>query len=135
MTLYLTPYGRKMMRQMMRTLSDYDTTSDLVFPVDVKAEDDGYVITALIPGVTAEDLSIQMVNETITLQGEMKVEREEEDRYLQREIPSGRFTRVITLPEQVESARAEASLENGILVLRVPKAEELRPKTIKITAK
>lgn len=136
MTFYVTPYGRRMMRQMMRGgMGDGDIASEIVFPVDVKAEDDGYLITALIPGVTGEDLNIQVVNETVSLSGEMKVERDVNDRYLLREIPSGRFTRSITLPERVESTRAEASLNDGVLVLRIPKAEELRPKTIKVNAK
>ena len=140
MTLYLSPYGRRYMRRMAQNLRDFDedwngSTSEIVFPVDVKSEDNGYVISALLPGILPEDLNIQVVNETVTLQGEFKDDREEGATYLLQERPSGRFYRTVTLPERVDSAQAEASMENGILVLRLPKAEELRPKTIKINAK
>lgn len=138
MTLYLTPMGRRVMRKMMEQTRDMDSDwkdaeSEVVFPLNVKAEDDGYVITALLPGIKPDDLSIQVVNETVTLQGEIKNIQEDGAQYLLREIPSGRFYRMITLPERMDSARAEASMEDGMLTLRIPKAEEVRPKTIKVT--
>jgi HSP20 family protein len=140
MTFYLTPYGRRYMRRVMNQMNDMDedlssSGSEIVFPVDVRADDDKYIITALLPGISADDLSIQVVNETVTLQGEFKDDRKQGAAYLVQERPSGRFCRVIKLPERVDSGKADASMENGVLVLEVPKAEEVRPKTIKINAK
>lgn len=140
MTFYLTPYGRRAMRHAVNNLRELDqdwsnSLPEVIFPVDVRAEDDAFVLTALLPGLCAEDLNIQVVNENISLQGEFKNERDDSSNYLLKEVPSGRFSRTITLPERVDASKADASLENGVLVLRVPKAEELRPKTIKIQTK
>lgn len=138
MTLYFThtpfvtrrPWTRRWMEEDVR-----DSCGDLFIPVDVKAEDEAYVLTAVIPGVRAEDLNIQVINETVTIQGEIKVERSDEDRYLLNERPTGRFNRVITLPDSLDAARSEADISNGILTLRIPKSEEAKPKSIKVVAK
>ena len=109
--------------------------SDVNFAVDVKAENDDYVITALLPGVKAEDLDIQVVNDTVSISGEFKVERDEKDEYLLAERPSGHFSRVLTFPVALDPAKTEATMANGVLTLRTPKAESARPKVIKVTTK
>ncbi len=125
---------RQMMEQMLQ--SDWPFVEREVFvPMDVKAEEDAYVITALLPGVKTDDLNIQVVNETVTIQGEIRNNRDENASYLLTECPSGRFSRTITLPAPLDSSKAEASLTDGVLTLRIPKAEEARPKTIKIVSK
>ncbi len=103
-------------------------------PVDVQAEDEAYLITAWVPGVTAEDLHIEILDDTVTLEGEFRAP-EEEGRYLVREIPRGAFQRVITLPTALEAQEAEAELHEGVLTLRVPKAQAMRPKEIKVKVK
>ena len=105
------------------------------FPMDVRAEGDEYAITALLPGVKADDLSVQVINDTITLQGEFKKLEDENSTLLRSEIPVGRFYREITLPVPLDTAKVEAHLEDGVLTLRVPKAEQARPKNIKIVTK
>lgn len=137
MTFYISPFGRRSRRMVERMLdSDWPMVeSEVTFPVDVKAEQDAFVISALVPGLKPEDLNVQIVNETVTLQGEFKNEREESASYLIQERPSGRFCRTLTLTAPLDSVKAEANLENGILTLRVPKAEEARPKTIKVVSK
>jgi HSP20 family protein len=130
MTLYWTPLGRmvrrRMINQMMQDADmNIEQATDMVFPIDVKAESDAYEITALLPGVNSEDLDIQVVNETVSI-------RPENDNYLLRERPSGKFNRVLNLPSTLDTEHAEAHVENGILTLRVPKAETARPKTIKV---
>ena len=67
--------------------------------LEKKAEEDAYIITALIPGIKAEDLNIQIVNETLSIQGELVNDREENARYLLAERPFGKFCRTLTLPE------------------------------------
>lgn len=139
MTIYITPFGRLPRRRMIERMMDPDwnqtTASELYFPIDVKAEDDGYTLTALLPGVHPEDLNVQVVNETVTIQGESKLTVDEKASYLLREIPSGSFSRTITLPMPLDSNGAEAHFEHGVLTLRVPKAEAVRPRTIKVVAR
>jgi HSP20 family protein len=112
-----------------------ESRSDLMIPVDIRVDDDGYFLTALIPGVTAEELNIQIVNETVSIQGEMRNTRNENDRFLLSELPSGQFTRVLTLPDELDATKAEADIAHGILTLRIPKAEDAKPKSIKVIAK
>jgi len=136
MTLYVSsPYHRRMRRLAQRMVeSEWPSReSDMVFPIDVKAEQDAYVVYAFLPAVKAEDLNVQVVNETVSISGEIRIERGEDENYLVREMPSGRFSRTITLPERLDSSNAEASLEDGLLTLRIPKVEEVRPKNIKVT--
>ena len=109
--------------------------SDVYFPVDVKIGDDAFEIKALLPGLKAEDISIQVVNETVTLQGEFKFAVDEKANYLMQEILGGKFCRTINLPDILDASKADAEMKDGVLTLRVPKAEEARPKTVKITVK
>lgn len=137
-TYFIAPSRRQQMRRMMeRSLDERwnERQGQVLFPVDLKVEKDDYVLTALLPGLRPEDLDIEVINETVSLKGEFKDERAENESYLLAEIPAGSFRRMITLPERVDSSKAEASMENGVLVLRLPKAEEARPKTIKISGK
>lgn len=139
MSLYLAhPYGRMMAnrRMMHRMMNDEwpETPARVAFPIDVKDGEEAYEIFALLPGVSAEDLNIQIVNDTVTIQGEIKVDSDENESYIIRERPAGRFMRALRLPETVDSAKVDASLKDGVLTLYIPKAEEARPKTIKINA-
>ena len=134
MALYInTPYGRIVRRWM-----DPESTEKPVnvrFPVDVKSEDEAYVIAAMLPGVKSEDLDIKVVNDVVSLQGEIHSSHSDSDHFLVSELPSGHFSRTLTLPEALDPEGAEASLENGVLTLRVPKALQARPKTIKVISK
>jgi HSP20 family protein len=138
MSMYFS-YPRMMRRQMMEHLMPEGwkvaAENEVIFPVDVSADQDAYVISAVLPGISSEELDIQIANETVTLSGEMKVERDEKASYLVQERPSGHFTRELTLPTLLDANGAEAHLVDGILTLRVPKAEAARPRTIKINAK
>jgi HSP20 family protein len=123
-----------MLDELMSDWED-DYSVELTFPIDVKAEGDSFTIKALLPGVHPEDLDIQIVNEIVTIAGELKADREEGSNYLLAERPSGRFHRVISLPTPLDASKVEAELENGVLTLRVPKTEEAKPRTIKINRK
>ena len=137
MSFYIrTPHGRFLRPHTMHNLGSLPfADADVFFPVDVKAGEDEFVITALLPGLKAEELSIQVVNETVTLQGEFMNKPEGKENYILQEIPSGRFSRIITLPDLLDAARAEAEMKDGVLTLRIPKSEEAKPKTIKIVSK
>ena len=86
----------------------------------------------MVPGLEADDLNIEILNNTVTIRGEFNNNEPEETRFLTCELPQGRFSRVVTLPVAVDSAKAEANMKNGLLNLRVPKAEAHRPKAIKV---
>jgi HSP20 family protein len=102
--------------------------------MDVIVDGDAYVIELIVPGLTAEDIDIEIVEKTIEIQGEFKAQ-EEDVKYLRNERPSGKFRRVIRLPKLLNMEKSEADLKNGILTLRVPVAEEALPKTVKIKVK
>jgi HSP20 family protein len=105
-------------------------------PLDVIAKDDEYVITAAVPGLKPDDLSVEVLGETVTIRGEIKSEQNgEQDGYLLQERRYGKFSRTLNFPVELDGAKAEASVENGVLTLRVPKAETARPKMIKVKAK
>jgi len=138
MTVYIrTPYGRfpRYMRRPQFS-NNYDVEeSQIYFPVDVREENDNFIITAMLPGLKPEDVDIQIVNENVSLKGEFKNEINEESTYILQERPSGKFCRTVTMPDMLNAAKADAKMENGILVISIPKAEEAKPKTIKVNTK
>ena len=141
MTFYISPYRRmatlrNMMNRMFEESLDETPNGEREFmlAVDVKAEDEAYDIVALVPGLEPEDVNIEIINNTVTLRGEFKSVSDEDGKSLVNELPAGRFRRVITLPVALDSSKTEASIKNGVLHLRVPKAEAHRPKSIKVVA-
>jgi HSP20 family protein len=108
---------------------------DKVLAVDVRSDDEAYTISALVPGIEADEINVEILNDTVSIRGEFNENLDDEDdRFLVNEIPFGRFSRVLTLPTKLDPANADANLKNGVFTLRVPKAEEDRPKVIKISA-
>ena len=89
---------------------------------------------AALPGVKPEDVDISLLGDTLTISGRTSEEKSsEEDGYSYREIRRGSFSRTLTLPRGVKSEAAEASFDNGLLRLSFPKAEEAKPRQIKIS--
>lgn len=106
---------------------------EMAFPVDVYQTQDHYVIRASLPGVKPDNVEISMTGSHLTLKGHTEQEREvNEEQYLLRERRSGQFSRSFQLPEGVDPDKAEASFEHGELTIRVPKREELKPRTLKV---
>lgn len=138
MTVYISPIRRihrhPMSDEFMKDKKE-EYASECSFPMDVMADSDSFTIKALLPGVKPEDLDIQILNETVTISGKVQPEREEDANYLLTELPGGKFYRVLTLPTQLNQQDVEAELQDGILTLSIPKAEEAKPKTIKIKVK
>ena len=104
-------------------------------PVDVLATDEAFILTAAVPGLKAEELKLEVLVDTVTVQGEVAAPEVENGNWLLRERRYGAFARTLVLPVAVDGAAAEASIDNGLLTIRLPKAEESKPKTIKVTAK
>lgn len=105
-------------------------------PLDITNLDDALVVEAQLPGVRPDDVEITLTGDTLTISGQTKSEREErgEGSVLIQEIRRGSFSRTVTLPRGLEGDKATAAFENGVLTLRIPKAQEIRPRQIKITA-
>lgn len=139
MAYYLSPVRRmaNMNRVMDRMFDDFRTkgrfgSSMVQIPLNVEVDDDAYEIVALVPGLASEDVNIQILDDTITITGELKAEESEDTKSLLREIPTGSFRRVIRAPLALDPEKAEAVIKDGVLRLRVPKAETARPKTIEV---
>jgi HSP20 family protein len=124
MTLYIQPYP---FRRVARRMAEQPRQRSL--GVNIREEDDAYVLSALVPGLKAEDLNIQILEDVVSIEGEYKPEDVE---FLLNELPSGAFRRTLRLPNEVDSEKAEAKIADGVLTLTLPKAESARPKKIKI---
>ena len=104
--------------------------------LDVYQTPDEVVVKAALPGVKPDDVSIDISGETLTIKGEHKAEQEvRKEDYLYQERRCGAFSRSVILPGGLRTDKAEATMEDGILTLSIPKAEEVKPKAIKIKAK
>jgi len=133
---YGFPLGRVMRQRMMEHMMGNEMPErDYSFPIDVKAETEGYDVTALLPGLSAEDVDIQIDNDTVTIQGEFKAARDEKSDYIFSELPEGKFYRSIGLPVMLDASKSAAVMKDGVLTLHIPKAEEAKPKTVKVVAK
>ncbi len=101
--------------------------------VDMVENKDDFVVKASIPGIHPDDLDISYSDDTLTIKGEIKEDKEvKEDQYHMRERRYGSFVRSITLPTKIKGDKIEATYQNGVVTLRLPKAEEVKPKRIAI---
>ena len=104
--------------------------------IDVYEEGDNLVVRATLPGVKPEDVDASITDNTLTIEAKSTLEEEvKEEEYLHREHRFGEFRRVVTLPRGLKADKAEATYENGVLTIRVPKAEEAKRKSLKINVK
>ena len=104
--------------------------------IDMYQTDDEVVVKAALPGFKAEDVQINVTGEVLTIVGELKHEEEQKDKAWHiREQRWGSFERSIALPTDVVADRANADFNSGVLTITLPKAEEVKPKTITVKAK
>jgi HSP20 family protein len=105
-------------------------------PLDVSEREDSYVVRASIPGIDPDEIDISISDNVLTIRGEMKHEADRQnERYVLRERRMGNFTRSVSFPTAIDSDRAEASCDYGVLTLRLPKAETARPRRIGISGR
>lgn len=124
MTFYIQPYPfRRMARRRM------EQPQHRSMGVNIREEDDAYILSALVPGLQAEDLNIQVLEDAVSIEGEYKAEEAE---FLLNELPQGSFRRTLRMPAEIDSEKVEAKIADGVLTLTLPKAESARPKKIKI---
>jgi HSP20 family protein len=101
--------------------------------MDVHQTGDEIIVTASLPGLKAEDVDITITGQTLAVRGEFKAdEKVERDQYLYRERRYGTFHRQVELPVRVQGDATTATFEDGVLTLRIPKAEEVKPRQIKV---
>lgn len=131
MTFYIQPYPSRRMVRRMSALNG-GSSREHFLNVNVRDEEDTFVLSALVPGLKADDLNIQVLEDVVRIEGEYRVNEEE---YLVRELPSGSFRRVLRMPTEIDADKVEARINDGVLTLRLPKAESARPKKIKIAVK
>ena len=105
------------------------------FPTtDIYDTAEDYVLKMEIPGLAKQDVKIEVENDTLSVSGERKEEKEvKEDDYHWSERRSGKFHRAFRLPRQINAQKINASMKDGILELRIPKPEERKPQNIPIT--
>jgi HSP20 family protein len=104
--------------------------------VDMYETTDQVVVKTALPGVNPNDVEITVTGDTLTIRGESKEETEsKEENYLRRERRMGSFSRSVSLPNGLQTEKAEATFENGMLTLKIPKSEQVKPKSIKVKPK
>lgn len=110
-----------------------------LMPVDILEKGEEYIIRAYVPGVKAESVEIGAEQETVSIRahipGDMEGEEAKSYRWLAGELGYGDVARTLMLPAPIDAAQIEANVENGVLTVRVPKAEEARPRKIVVTSK
>jgi HSP20 family protein len=132
-----TLYGVR--RQLDRLFDEFSTGADDTgwsMPTEVVETDDELRFHMEVPGLRPEDIELTVENGVLTVAGEKKLERREgegEDNYRLLERRYGRYTRSFRLPSTVATDRVNASCENGVLTIRMPKSEESRPRRIQVS--
>jgi HSP20 family protein len=104
--------------------------------VDVFEKDDKFIVKAELPGMKEEDIDVSVVGDRLSIKGEKKTETEvKEQDYYRSERSYGSFYRSIPLPSSVEADKIEASFENGVLEVALPKSAKVKPKKIALSAR
>lgn len=102
-------------------------------PLDVSETENEFVVKASLPGIKPDDVQITVHGDTLTIRGESKVEEEKKGEHWHiRERRSGAFQRSLSLSAPVDSDKAQADFEHGVLTLRLPKSEFAKPRQIKV---
>jgi HSP20 family protein len=127
-------FPRRWMQPFRWEMPHWPELAELKMPkVDVIDHETEVVVKAELPGVQKDDLDISVSNNSVTIKGSTShEEKEEKGNYYRREISRGSFTRTVALPADVDSDKARASFNDGILVLTLPKVEKSHRKSITV---
>jgi HSP20 family protein len=110
------------------------TTSSFAPAVDVYEDEHQVTLKIEVPGIDEKDIDVRVENDTLTVHGERKIEKEEkEENYRRVERQYGSFTRTFTLPQTVDTEKVSATYDKGVLKVALPKKAEAKPKQIKVT--
>lgn len=138
------PYGDlvsmhdRINRLFENTFKGFDQTTDAAaswYPAaDIYETKDDYAFKLEVPGLSKEEVNIELNDNTLSISGEKKESKEvEKDNFLRVESYSGKFSRRFSLPRNIDTKKINANMKNGILELRIPKAEEQKTKAIPIS--
>jgi HSP20 family protein len=109
------------------------TTSSFAPAVDIYEDEHNVTLKIEVPGIDEKDINVNLENNTLTVHGERKIEKEEkEENYRRVESQYGSFTRTFTLPTTVDSEKVSATYDKGVLKIALPKKAEAKPKQIKV---
>ncbi len=136
----ITPYRPFPLSYMLSRLYDAElaqsrANAPMHLPVNVVAAENEYIIHAVLPGLKPEDVNIEINDKTLTIQGETMVPEYDKGQYLLDEICYGKFARTLAIDADLDGSKAEAKVENGLLTLRIPRAESAKPKVVKVMAR
>lgn len=102
--------------------------------LDVKENDEAYIVTTNLPGVSLDDISVNIHDNVLTVNADINAtEYDENTRVLMQERRTGKFSRNLRFPMAVDGNGIEASFDNGVLNIVIPKAEEAKPRQIPVT--
>ena len=105
-------------------------------PLEMYEKEDKFIVRAELPGIKKDEIDISMTGDTLTIKGERKATKEvKEEEYHRCEVCYGSFLRSVTMPGAVDVDKIEATYEDGILEIQVPKAKEAKPSKVQIKAK
>ncbi|MBI5476032.1 MAG: Hsp20/alpha crystallin family protein [Ignavibacteriales bacterium] len=126
----------KIFEQFRSDVQNEDVSKTLMPVVDIVERENEFSIKVEIPGVDKKDVKITIQNDVLTIRGEKKQEEEKKgENYYRTERSYGTFQRSFTLPSSVANEKIDASYDNGILTLTIPKLEEAKPKEIEVKLK
>ncbi len=131
MTFYLSSHPFQLTRRIAaRQHAEGRNANHLA--VDVREQNDEYIVTAMIPGISAESLNIEVLEDVLTISGNYA---KPEAEYLMNELPAGDFRRSLRFPLELDAEKTTAHIENGVLTLQVAKAESVKPRSIPVTVR
>jgi len=113
-------------------------SASVQMPLDMYETENEVVVKAAIPGVKPEEIDVTVTGDLLSIKGEFRSETEEKDEkrnYHRQERRYGSFSRQVTLPASVNAEACQAEFDNGVLTLKLPKAEEAKVKKVQITQK
>ncbi len=124
---------RREMDRLLEGLTSQAPRSAGVFPlVNLTESKDNFYLRAELPGISSSELDIQATANSVSISGERSIPAETEARYHRRERESGRFSRVVSLPREINPDQVEAGLADGVLTVTLPKAEIAKPRQISV---
>ena len=125
---------REMQRMLEPGKAEFSELGSGVFPpLNVTQDSDNFYVSAEVPGIRASELSISAVKNRLSIAGRREIQTENERvSYHRKERPEGSFNRTLTLPTELEVERIEARYADGILSLKLPKAEAAKPRLISV---
>jgi HSP20 family protein len=125
---------RRMQSEMNRLFSGFTPTTRDFPPINVWLGDNSVVVTSELPGVTPSDVTINLQEDVLTLEGARRPKQEQDANWQRRERTYGSFSRTVQLPFRVDAEKVGAQFNNGILEIELQRLEADRPKKIEIRA-